>query len=80
MPEFARMLSQLRGIELPVVDRTGIPGAFDIELKAAPSAAREGDAGALLAIVHRQLGLNLASAKAPFEVVVIDHAEKPSEN
>lgn len=43
-------------------------------------ARREGDAGALLAIVHRQLGLNLASAKAPFEVVVIDHAEKPSEN
>ena len=80
MTEFAQMLTQLRGIDLPVVDRTGITGTFDIVLKSAPSAAREADSGALFAIIQEQLGLKLAPAKAPIEVVVIDHAEKPSQN
>ncbi len=80
MPEFARMLSQLRGIDLPVVDRTGITGNFDIVLKSAPSLAREGDTAGLFALIPAQLGLKLISAKAPLEVIVIDHAEKPSEN
>jgi len=78
--EFARMFGQLRGIELPVVDRTGIEGTYDIILKSAPAAAREADTGQLLAIVQEQLGLKLSSARAPFEVIVLDHAEKPSEN
>jgi uncharacterized protein (TIGR03435 family) len=80
MADFARMLSMLRGIELPVVDRTGIAGNFDIELKSAPRATREADTGALLAILQEQTGLKLVSSKAPFEVIVLDHAEKPSEN
>jgi uncharacterized protein (TIGR03435 family) len=80
MAEFAQMLTQLRGIDLPVVDRTGITGTYDIVLKSAPGAAREADSGALFAIIQEQLGLRLAPAKAPIEVVVIDHAEKPSEN
>jgi uncharacterized protein (TIGR03435 family) len=80
MAEFAQMLSQLRGIELPVVDRTGITGTFEIALKSAPAAAREGDSAALFAILQEQVGLKLVSAKAPFEVIVIDHAGKPSAN
>jgi uncharacterized protein (TIGR03435 family) len=74
------MLTQLRGIDLPVVDHTGITGTFDIVLKSAPNATREADTGALFAIIQEQLGLRLASAKAPFEVLVIDHVEKPDEN
>ncbi len=80
MPEFARMLSQLRGIDLPVVDRTGIAGNFDIVLKSAPSLAREGDTAGLFALIPAQLGLKLISAKAPTEVIVIDRAGKPSQN
>jgi uncharacterized protein (TIGR03435 family) len=80
MAEFAQMLTQLRGIDLPVVDRTGIAGTFDVVLKSAPSATRDGDSAALFAIIQDQLGLRLAPAKAPIEVMVIDHAEKPSEN
>ena len=80
MAELAQMLTQLRGIDLPVVDRTGIMGTFDIVLKSAPSAAREADSAALFTIIQEQLGLKLAPAKAPMEVWVIDHAEKPSEN
>jgi uncharacterized protein (TIGR03435 family) len=80
MAEFAEMLTQLRGIELPVIDRTGIAGNFDIVLKSAPSATRDADAAALLAIIEEQTGLKLVSAKAPFEIVVIDRAGKPSQN
>ena len=80
MAEFAQMLAQLRGIELPVVDRTGIVGNFDIVLKSGPSLAREGDTAGLFALIPAQLGLKLVSAKAPIEVIVIDHTEKPSEN
>jgi uncharacterized protein (TIGR03435 family) len=78
--EFARMFSQLRGIDLPVVDRTGIPGKYDLVLKSAPGAAREGDSAALMALIQEQLGLRLVAAKAAFEVVVIDRAERPSAN
>jgi uncharacterized protein (TIGR03435 family) len=80
MPEFAQMLTQLRAIDLPVVDHTGITGTFDIVLKSAPSVNREGDSAALFAIIQDQLGLKLVAAKAPIEVTVIDHSEKPSEN
>jgi uncharacterized protein (TIGR03435 family) len=80
MAEFAQMFGQLRGIELPVVDRTGITGYYDIVLKNAPAIARDGDVSELFALVQEQLGLKLVAAKAPIEVVVIDHAEKPSEN
>jgi uncharacterized protein (TIGR03435 family) len=80
MAEFGRMLSQLRGIELPVIDRTGIPGSFDLTLKSAPSAAREADRGGLFALIQEQLGLRLIPAKAPFEVLIIDHAERPEVN
>jgi uncharacterized protein (TIGR03435 family) len=80
MAEFGQMLSQLRGIELPVIDKTGIPGTFDLALKSAPAAAREGDRAELMALLQGQLGLRLVGAKAPFEVVVIDRVAKPSEN
>ena len=80
MAEFAQMLTQLRGIDLPVVDRTGIAGTFDVVLKSAPAAARDADSSALFAIIEEQLGLKLVAAKAPMEVVVVDHAGKPSGN
>jgi uncharacterized protein (TIGR03435 family) len=34
----------------------------------------------LFKAVHEEVGLQLESAKAPVEVVVIESAEKPSEN
>jgi len=52
MAEFGQMLSQLRGIEVPVIDRTGIAGTYDIVLKGAPAAARDGDTTTLLRIIE----------------------------
>jgi len=80
LAQFAEMFGKLQGVDLPVVDRTGIAGSFDIVLKSAPDAARERDTARLFALVQEQLGLKLVSAKAPFEIVIIDHAEKPSGN
>jgi hypothetical protein len=75
MTEFAEQLTHLRGIELPVVDRTGIQGVYDVTLKSAPSAILETDGPSLLSLIQEQLELKLASGKDLIEVVIIDHAE-----
>lgn len=78
--QFAAMLPQLRGVELPVIDRTGIAGTYDLALKGAPEVTRQGDAQGLFDIIQEQLGLRLQPAKAPVQMLVIDHAGKPVEN
>ena len=78
MGEFVRQLSEIRGIDLPVVDRTGIRGVYDITLKTAASAVLDPQGPSLLTLIEEQLGLKLVSAKDPIEVLVVDHAEKPS--
>lgn len=80
MSDFAAKLSILRGIDLPVQDRTGIAGVFDIRLKGAPDATRQGDQFALFSIIQDQLGLKLVATKGPVETIVIEHAERPSGN
>jgi uncharacterized protein (TIGR03435 family) len=80
IPEFAEKLSQFRDIDRPVVDRTGIKGIFDITLKGAATAMLQPDGPSLFTLVQEQLGLKLVSAKAPIEVLVVDHAENPSMN
>ena len=80
IPEFADKLSQLREIDRPVVDHTGVKGVFDITLKGAASAMLQPDGPSLFTLVQEQLGLKLVSTKAPVDVLVIDHAEQPSTN
>ena len=79
MAEFAQKLSMLRGVERPVLDRTGIQGFYDITLKGAATAVRQDD-GSLPGLIEDQLGLRLVPAKESVEVLVIEHAEKPSPN
>jgi uncharacterized protein (TIGR03435 family) len=75
--------------ERVVIDRTKLTGRYDIKLHWAPdeSAANSlgnsnaGDSGpSIFTAVLEQLGLRLESTKAPVEVLVIDHAEKPDAN
>lgn len=80
MPEFAETLSDLRGIDHPVVDRTGVKGVFDITLKSAATAMLQPDGPSLFTLLQEQLGLKLVPGRAPVEVLVIDHAQKPSAN
>jgi len=76
--DFAEKLSLLRGVELPVIDRTGIPGVYDIVLKSAAGALLQPDAPPVSTFVREQLGLKMTAAKVPMEVFIIDHFEKPS--
>ena len=80
MDRFAEVLS--RQMDLPVVNRTGLDGAFNLKLEwtleTSKSAAMEGPS--IFTSIQQQLGLRLRSQKTPIEILVIDHAEKPSEN
>jgi uncharacterized protein (TIGR03435 family) len=80
MEEFAEGLADLRGIDRPVVDRTGIEGRFDITLRSAAEAMLREDGPSLFTLIQEQLGLKLVAARGPVEVLVIDHAAEPSEN
>jgi len=80
MTELAFLLKTQTG--RPVVDKTGLTGKYDFELQWAPGDAPATDAPApsIFTAVQEQLGLKLESTKAPFEILIIDHAEKPTEN
>ena len=80
MTDFAKQLTELRGIELPVLDHTGISGVYDITLKSAAQALLEPDGPSLLTLIQEQLGLKLVSARDFIDVVVVDHAEAPTAN
>jgi uncharacterized protein (TIGR03435 family) len=73
----------------PVLDKTGLSGFYDFVLEwtpdnvavAGPNVDPSGPAGpSLFTALQTQLGLRLEPATAPFDTVVIDHAEKPSTN
>ncbi len=79
-----------------VIDKTELTGLFDFRLEWTPdatsriAAAASSDPATLTAAdpgglslftaVQKQLGLKLKSAKGPVEVLIVDHAEKPSGN
>lgn len=69
-------------LERLVIDKTGLTGKYDFELKWAPEAAPPPDADppSLFTALSEQLGLRLESQKAPVEIFVIDAVEKPTEN
>jgi uncharacterized protein (TIGR03435 family) len=87
----AGALSTLLGRK--VVNKTGITGTFRIRLTFTPDESMprfSGDPGYpppsdttdpnIFTALQEQLGLKLESGKGPVDVLVIDHAEKPSEN
>jgi uncharacterized protein (TIGR03435 family) len=76
-----------------VIDKTGLTGYYNLTLKWTPEVGNAGvappvlppgtlpldpDAPNLFTAVQEQLGLKLESARAPLDVVVIDHLEKPT--
>ncbi len=65
----------------PVVNKTGIQGAYDFDLKYAPLADPNSDLPSVFTALQEQLGLKLESQKVPVEILVIDHVDKvPTEN
>ena len=77
-----------------VLDKTNLGGKYDINLKWFPGASEfpprpaylpptyqpDPNSQPLLMAIQQQLGLKLEPQTGPVELLVIDHAEKPSEN
>ena len=74
MDDLARNLSQM-ALGRMVVDRTNLPGAFDIELM-----WNDTEEPPLFTALQEQLGLKLDSDRAPVDVLVIDSAKRPTED
>jgi uncharacterized protein (TIGR03435 family) len=78
-------------LDRPVIDKTGVAGLFDFHLEFAPDMSTPGLAAgddpsepvagqSIFTAIQKQLGLKLEAAKGPREFLVIDSAEKPSQN
>jgi bla regulator protein BlaR1 len=92
--EVAFLATSLSGqLGRPVIDKTGLAGKYDFELKWTPDPGQSADGPfgplppppdpngpSIFTAVQEQLGLRLESQKGPVEILVIDRAEKPSEN
>jgi uncharacterized protein (TIGR03435 family) len=90
IPELTVFLS--KWLDRAVSDRTGLTGSFDVELGFSPEGLTgiapgppgverpPNDNPSIFIAVEEQLGLKLESTKGPVDVLVIDHAEKPTEN
>jgi uncharacterized protein (TIGR03435 family) len=77
LAEFAHMLTLV--LDRPVIDKTRIAGTFDIHLEFAAGAASDPTGASILTAIQ-QLGLKLEPTKGLREFLVIDHAERPTEN
>jgi len=76
-----------RQLNRVVIDKTGLTGLFDIVLEWNREATKkrlkgpiteDPDSPSLFEALEQQLGLKLEATKGPVEVLVIDHAAKPS--
>jgi uncharacterized protein (TIGR03435 family) len=79
-------------LDRPVIDKTGLTGNYDFDLSWRPDgtqfggrggtlpAAADPDRADIFTALQEQLGLKLDAQKGPGEVVVVDNAEKPSDN
>jgi uncharacterized protein (TIGR03435 family) len=87
--QLTQMLSQLA--QRIVVDKTGLSGAYDIDLTFTPDRMPQGapppgvpmpnidpNGPSLFTALQEQLGLKLDSQRAPTDVLVIDHVERPT--
>jgi uncharacterized protein (TIGR03435 family) len=78
----ASLLSQQ--LNITVTDQTGLTGKYDINLKwqsdRIPVLPGAPALPSLVTAVQEQLGLRLESTKGPVKTLVVDHAERPSEN
>jgi uncharacterized protein (TIGR03435 family) len=72
------------GLNRMVLDRTGLKGSFDIELKWRPenlrsaTAAQASDLPSIFAALQEQLGLRLDSQRGPVEFLYVDKIDRPT--
>jgi uncharacterized protein (TIGR03435 family) len=83
---FAGTLAELanalnRSVDLPVIDRTGLAGRYQFFLQYVPESARlNGASGPSIFQALSDYGLELKQSRAPIDILVVEHIEKPTEN
>jgi uncharacterized protein (TIGR03435 family) len=82
MSELAHTLSGSPwvGLDRFVIDATGLKGVYDFKVSVSAAPDSDPDAPSIFTVLESHLGLKLESRKGPMEMLVIDHAEKPSDN
>ena len=81
MASLARALDGLA--DRPVVDRTGLTGTYDLDLRFARTAVAvtadtDANAPSIFVALPEQLGLKLESQRGPVEFLAVDRVEKPT--
>ncbi len=71
MQDLADALAE--ALEMPVVDKTGIQGRFNLHLHWTPQSDDGADvsSGSIFTVIQEQLGVRLESGKAPVDMLVI---------
>jgi uncharacterized protein (TIGR03435 family) len=78
MSQFARDLSSIPAVGGVVVDRTSLSGVYSFDLE---WSIKDNDGlPAISTAVEEQLGLKLEATKAPIEMLVVSHIERPTAN
>ena len=89
MAVFTGFLTNVVADHRPVQDRTGLPGTYEFEFDwapdvpapaGAPPPAADTNAVSAFTAVREQLGLRLEPGTAPLDVLVVDRAQRPTEN
>jgi uncharacterized protein (TIGR03435 family) len=86
MADLARALDEVVGS--PVVDRTGLTGTWDYDLRWTLPARPLGEpnqqtiesSAEVFTGLREQLGLKLDATRAPYDVLVIDAVSRPTSN
>ena len=63
-----------------VIDETGLLGRYDFLLHWDPDAAEDSTEPSLATAMHEQLGLQLKPGRGPVQMLVVERAERPTEN
>lgn len=84
MEDIAEAIRNNGFLDRPVLDKTGLTGTYDFKIESTPqfrinNNPELGDISVFTA-VQDQLGLKLEPQKAPIEILVVDHIEKPTAN
>jgi uncharacterized protein (TIGR03435 family) len=80
MEGFAKRLSRDRDVAKVVIDKTGLTDRFDFELNWTRADDTSAEHPLIFTAIEEQLDLKLESAKILIEAIVIDQADKATEN
>jgi len=78
--DLVRSLTNFNGDGRIVIDRTGLSGKFELDLRWSADPSQPSDDPPLVTAIQEQLGLKLEPRTEQVPAVIIDHAEQPTPN